>query len=157
MSKQAWIGIGVVVVAAILGGVLLTTSDKSSSNVDGAATSSSSFSPELITAAHQYNEDEDLHIVAGETDVPTACHLLSTDVTVAESDPEQVTINFTSSLEDPEAVCAQVITGRRFKTTFQASEAAEIDATYNGQAVELNLQEVGPDENLEEFEVYTKG
>lgn len=147
-------------IAAVVGGVMLTTGDRASTGdnaVDGTATSSDGFAPELINAAHQYNNDEGLHIVAGETDVPTPCHLLETDVTIRESSPEQVTINFTSSVEDSDEICAQVITSRRFKATFEAGPDASLDATYNGQPVELNLQEVGPDEDLEEFEVYTKG
>lgn len=162
MSKQSLLTIGAVVLAIIVGAVLLTTGDRTTTDpanqVGGAATSTdSSFAPNLITAAHQYDEDEGVHIVAGETDVPTPCHMLSHDVSIAESFPEQVSLNFSSSVEDPDQMCAQVISSQRFKITFEASEEASIQATYNGQDVELNLQEVGPDENLEDFEVHTKG
>jgi|AntRauTorckE6833_2_1112554.scaffolds.fasta_scaffold00843_13 hypothetical protein len=160
MSRNALIGLGVVVIAIVVGGVFLTTNNKAQnpSDVGGVSTSTeSSFVPNLITAAHQYNSEEGVHIIAGEAEIPTPCHLLTTDVTIAESMPEQVTINFASQVEDPDQVCAQVISTQRFKVTFEASESASIKATYNGQGVELNLQEVGPGENLEEFEVYTKG
>ncbi|MEX2369023.1 MAG: hypothetical protein WD552_01355 [Candidatus Paceibacterota bacterium] len=159
MSKQLLITIGIIVAIVVVGGVLLSTGDRngSSSDVSGSSTSSDAFVPDLIDAAHQYNTSENLHIVAGEVSVPTPCHVLDTDVTVAESFPEQVSINFSTRVEDSEQMCAQVITQRRFKVTFSASEQAMISATFNGQDVELNLREVGEDENLEEFEVYTKG
>lgn len=160
MSKQSLIAVGILVVVVVVGGVLLTTGDRSTtdnSDVSGSATTSDTFAPDLIDAAHQFNADEDLHIVAGEAQVPTPCHILDTDVTVAESFPEQVTINFSTRVEDPDQVCAQVITNQRFKVTFSASEDADISAIFNGQEVELNLRQVGEGENLEEFEVYTKG
>lgn len=147
--------------AIIVGAVLLTTGDRTTQNnneVGGAATSSEdSFAPDIITAAHQYDEESGVHIVAGETEVPTPCHMISHDVSIAESMPEQVSLNFSSNVEDPDQMCAQAISTQRFKVTFEASEEATISATYNGQDVRLNLQEVGPGENLEDFEVYTKG
>lgn len=162
MTKRSLITIGAVVVAIIVGAVLLTTGERAvnqgSNQVDGVATSSdSSFAPNIINAAHQYNADTGLHIVAGETEKPTPCHILNHDVSIRESAPEEVSLNFSSRVEDPDQMCAQVISSERFKITFEASEEAVISATYNGQDVRLNLQEVGPDENLEDFEVYTKG
>jgi len=105
MSKQSLIGIGLVVLAAVIGVVLITTGDQqteeSADAVDGVATSSeSAFAPDLITAAHQYSEDEGVHIVAGEADVPTPCHILNHEVSIAESMPEQVSINFSSQVDD---------------------------------------------------------
>src|SRR3989344_3849143 len=72
---------------------------------------------ETITAKHQFKNG--IHIIAGEANVPTPCHLLTTIAGVAESFPEQVTIDFaaTSSAD----VCAQTITPVRFKVEFQAS------------------------------------
>lgn len=162
MSKEALIGLASIVVIVVLGGIVLTTGGENTSSVDNRstttdATSSADLTKNLITAKHQYNPDQSLHIIAGETDVPTPCHILNTEVNVNESQPEQANISFTANVEDGDQVCAQVITPARFKVTFQASENAEISATYNGEPVELNLLEVDPDEDLEEFQVYTKG
>lgn len=162
MSKEALIGLASIVVIVVLGGIVLTTDGESTSSVDDRptttnATSSDGLTKNLITARHQYNPDQSLHIIAGETDVPTPCHILDTEVDIGESQPEQVSVNFTANVDDSDQVCAQVITPARFKVTFEASENAEISGTYNGEPVELNLLEVGPDENLEEFQVYTKG
>ncbi len=159
MSKQAIIGLGAAVVAVVAGGVLLTTGQQADPDQDNTATTTEDNGiTRTITALHQYNPDGGQHIVAGTTTVPTPCHMLNTDTEIRESDPEQVTINFSAEKEDENAVCAQQVQDARFKVTFEASEGAQIQGgTYDDDEVELNLQEVGSDENLEEFEVYTKG
>lgn len=108
---------------------------------------------QTINAKHQFVGGK--HIVAGEVDLPTPCHILATDVVVAESLPEQVTINFTSSTQAD--FCAQVITPARFKVEFNASENASIKATWNGKSATLNLIPVGQNENLDDFELFMKG
>lgn len=110
-------------------------------------------SGQLITAKHQFIDGR--HIVAGELDLPTPCHLLNTQVQVAKSLPEQVTINF-SATTTAEA-CAQVITPTRFKVEFAAHEDAKIMATWEGQRATLNLVPVAPGESIEDFEVFIKG
>lgn len=109
---------------------------------------------QIITAKHSF--DGDVHTVAGEIDLPTPCHLLETNVTVAESFPEQVVIAFDTVFEG-EDTCAQVITPARFKVEFQASENARINATLNGKKVILNLIEATEGENLDDFEIFIKG
>lgn len=106
-----------------------------------------------ITAKHQFNDST--HIVAGEYGVPTPCHILETEVEVAEPIPETVTIHFITRTEAE--VCAQVITRARFKVFIEADENANIQATLNGKDVILNLIDARPDEDLEEFELFIKG
>jgi len=91
-------------------------------------------SGQLITAKHQFIDGR--HIVAGEIDLPTPCHLLNTQVQVAKSLPEQVTINFSAT---------------------STGEDASIKATWNGQKATLNLVPVAPGESIEDFEVFIKG
>ena len=110
--------------------------------------------PEItITAKHQFKDGT--HIIVGETDMPTPCHIFTHETLIAESFPEQVTINFDLSTQAD--TCTQVITPARFLVEFQASEEASIEATLNGERIILNLIEAGPDENLEEFELFIKG
>lgn len=160
MSKSTIVGLGLVVIVVIAGGVLYTTGDKTDVNnnndVEGVATSSEKFAPDLIDAAHQYNEDDQMHIVAGETEVPTACHVLDSSVSV-DNETKEAVIKFSARVEDEDQMCAQVITPQRFKVTFSAGAGTDIKSTFNGQSVELNLREVDSDEDLDEFEVYTKG
>lgn len=106
-----------------------------------------------ITAKHQYKDGT--HIVAGETDMPTPCHILNWETLIAESYPEQVTINF--NLSTQAEMCTQVITPTRFKVEFKVSEMASINATLNGERIILNLIEAGTEENLDDFELFIKG
>jgi hypothetical protein len=108
---------------------------------------------ERITAKHQFKNGS--HVVAGEVNVPTPCHILTTSAHIAESFPEQVTIAFVS--QSNAEFCAQVITTARFKVDFNASENATIKATWNGSPVELNLIPAGANEDLSNFELFIKG
>jgi hypothetical protein len=109
--------------------------------------------PDRITAKHQFKNGK--HIVAGEITQPTPCYVLTTDARVAESMPEQVTLIFTSKTTAD--VCAQVITTDRFKIEFEATEKATINATWNGSPVQLNLIPAGPNEDLNNFDIFIKG
>lgn len=108
---------------------------------------------ERINAKHQFKNGT--HIIAGEVNQPTPCYILTTDARVAESFPEQVTINFVSTTEAE--ACIQVVTTERFKVEFQASKDTTIRATWNGRPVELNLIPAGANEDLTNFEIFIKG
>src|SRR3989344_5090564 len=108
---------------------------------------------ETITAKHQFKNGK--HIIAGDVNMPTPCHILTTSAQVAESFPEQVTIQFVSRTSGE--FCAQVITPARFKVEFTASENATVKATWNGQPVSLNLIPALPTDDLDNFELFIKG
>ena|SRR3989344_5591656 len=108
---------------------------------------------ETITAKHQFKDGK--HIIAGDVNMPTPCHILTTSAQVAESFPEQVTIQFVSRTSGE--ACAQVITPARFKVEFTASENATIKATWNGAPVSLNLIPALPTDDLDNFELFIKG
>lgn len=107
-----------------------------------------------IDAKHFFSDGT--HTLAGELMMPTPCDLLDANALVRESDPEHVTlaINVINNSED---MCAQVMTPQRFKVSFDASENAEIDATFRGETVTLNLIEAGPNEDPDDFELFIKG
>jgi len=106
-----------------------------------------------VDAKHFYIDGT--HTVAGEIMMPTPCDLLEADAVVAESMPEQVTINFT--VINNAEMCAQVVTPQRFLVSFDASEDASVDATFEGRDIELNLVPAAEGETPEEFELYIKG
>jgi len=108
----------------------------------------------IVTAKHQFKDGT--HTIVGEIDMPTPCHLLDWDVVIAESFPEQVTVNFKSVYNSAD-VCVQVVTQQRFKVTFDASENAVISATLDGKKIILNLIEALEGENLDDFDLFIKG
>jgi len=153
MSKSTLLVIGLVIALA-LGALIYYTAQYYGPSSDQATPPPPPVSRhETITAKHQFKDGK--HIVAGEVNVPTPCHILTAGALVAESFPEQVTIDFRASTTAD--VCAQVLTLARFKIEFQASEKASIRAMWNGEPVELNLIPAAPGENLEDFEIYIKG
>src|SRR5690606_21725381 len=88
-----------------------------------------------INAKHFY--ENGVHTLVGEIPMPTPCDLLEADALVAESMPEQVTVDF--MVVNNADFCAQVITPQRFKVSSSASEAAVFRATFAGREVTLNL------------------
>ncbi len=96
-----------------------------------------------------------VHTLAGEILMPTPCDLLNWDSLVAESMPEQVTVQF--DVINTADMCAQAVTPQRFKVTFTASENASIRAMFEGRDIELNLIPPGEGETPEDFELFIKG
>lgn len=95
------------------------------------------------------------HTLVGEIDMPTPCDLLEVEAVVMESMPEQIRFEFT--VLNTADTCAEVITPQRFMTSAEASELADLQATFMGEPVTLNITEAEPGETPEEFELFLKG
>ncbi|MDA8596741.1 hypothetical protein N9L26_00185 [Candidatus Pacebacteria bacterium] len=108
---------------------------------------------ERITAKHFYIDGT--HTLAGEIPMPTPCDLLDPSVAIAESMPEQVSVDF--AVINNAETCAQVITPARFMVEAQASEEASFSASLAGRAIEFNLVPAEEGETPEDFELFIKG
>jgi hypothetical protein len=106
-----------------------------------------------VNAKHFYIDG--VHTLVGQIVMPTPCDLLESSSLVAESYPEQVSINF-DVINNAEN-CVQVETPQNFKVTATASGEATFHAHLNGRHVELNLIPAAEGETPEEFELYIKG
>lgn len=106
-----------------------------------------------IDAKHYYNENK--HTLVGMIEMPTPCDLVEANAVVAESMPEQVTVDFT--VINTAETCAQVLTTQRFRVDFIASEKATINARFMGRPIELNLIPAAQGEVPEDFELFIKG
>lgn len=163
MSKQPLIITVLVVIIAVLGFLVFTTRSNNTdqTNRQSVSTTSSDQADSGITRTidvlHQYQADGQ-HIVVGTTTVPTPCHQLSTQTRLEESDPQKVILHFSAEKQNDDGVCTQQIQQVRFQLTFNAKESVEIvGGSFGDDSVRLNVREVGPQENLEDFQVYTKG
>jgi len=107
----------------------------------------------IVTAKHAYQNG--IHTFAGEVPLPTSCHILEQSI-LASKDKMHIFITLTSSIKTNQ-ICAQVITPARFKLVINAKKNATVTTILNGQEITLNLIEAGPDENLDNFELYIKG
>ncbi len=116
-----------------------------------------------IDAKHYFIDGK--HTLVGEIEMPTPCDLIEATAVVAESFPEQVTIDF--NVVNNADVCADVITPYRFRVDFSASDEAVIKGRlvrnslvsneYYVRDIILNLIPASPDEKPEDFEVFIKG
>lgn len=106
-----------------------------------------------IDGKHYYIDG--VHTVVGEILMPTPCDLLEVSAQVAESMPEQITLDF--DVINNADFCAQVVTAQRFKVSAAASENANFRAVFVGRDVELNLIPAALGETPDEFEVFIKG
>ncbi len=170
MDRKSTLIIAGILILAVIGFIFISLTKKSTLDTSvptgqtNIATSSDDWvntpaqNPEgnqqiILTAKHAYQQGA--HIVAGELPLPTPCHILDAQMTVS-SDQSQILLALTSTVKG-DALCAQVITPARFKVSAKANKDAHISATLNGQAITLNLIEAGPDEDLDNFELYIKG
>ena len=108
---------------------------------------------ETVDAKHYYIDG--VHTLVGEVNMPTPCDLLRQEVSVAESFPEQIFIDFIA-INNSDA-CAQVITPQRFKLSAPASSEATFHAHFNDRDLNLNIIPAAEGETPEEFEVFIKG
>jgi hypothetical protein len=106
-----------------------------------------------VTAKHFYIDG--VHTFAGEIVMPTPCDLLEAEAFVAESFPEQITIDF--SVINNAEFCAETETPQRFKVSATASDQAKVQALFNDRVIELNLVPALEGETPDEFELYEKG
>lgn len=155
MNKTAIGTAGVIVVLLLLGWLFFWRGNVEAPSVSEETPGEQTEQEQmLITAKHQYIDGK--HIVAGEVNVPTPCHILQTDANVSTgATPDQAIIDFTATTQAD--TCAQVLTPARFKVEFDADENADIKATWNGMPARLNLIPVDSDESLVDFEIYIKG
>lgn len=137
MSNKSIVGI-VVVLVLILGGTWWSLSKRGDEvNVPVDNNDEQTTTPQSITVNHYF--DNGNHSIEGTLTLPTPCHSLSHEVTVAESSPEQVMIKFTTT--PGEGICTQVLSDKFFRVTFAASAEAKISATLNGSPLRLIFSE----------------
>lgn len=82
------------------------------------------------------------HTYKGTITLPTPCHTLQTMIVIAESYPEQVTLDLTSASNAP--VCAQVVTEKEFTAQFNASPNHTIRLTMNGKEIPIEVVDGNP-------------
>ena len=168
-NKRSTVIVAVIIIFAIAGLVIVSlqklTLDSSVPQAETSSTTEWANAPAekpsdillstktIINAKHAYQDGK--HIIAGEVPLPTACHILESNAT-ALANKKQVLVTLNSSIKSGETCPPQVISAR-FKLIVEANKDAKIVTTLNGQEVTLNLIEAGPNENLDNFDLYIKG
>ena len=103
-----------------------------------------------VDVRHQYKDG--VHTYAGEIDLGTPCDTVDVEASLSDG-----TVNLDFQTSSTSEVCAQVITARRFKATVSGPENVSVMGTLNGESIRLNIFEVPLGEDLDDFEINTKG
>ncbi len=111
------------------------------------------FPGEIVNTKHQFMNGK--HTYVGVFELPNPCTSLSYDVVRDTLNPSRVELNFKTM--DAGEGCAQVITPKPFKVTFDAPEKITVIVTRDGKSVKFNLFEVPAKENIDTFEIEIKG
>lgn len=98
-----------------------------------------------VPVAHQYKNG--IHTYVGEVESPTPCYVVTGEAIVRESYPEQVDIRIET--QNSGEICTQVITLKKFRVSFHASDKAVIRAFLNGVPVLFKVEEAPASLNLE--------
>ena len=157
-KKKIAVGIAIIALILILGGFYYSyktnKGNEETFNPDEESTRGiDSGAVEVVDIRHQYKDG--VHTYAGEINLATPCDSVEVTAVKDTTNLSNVTLQFTST--STEEVCAQVITARRFKVSFEGGEDVNVRGMLNGRELRLNVFEVPSGEDLESFEVDVKG
>lgn len=138
-TNRLWwlLGFGfAVLVAGMLALTLTTDEEQTRDDAEGDVVSDSApYGIDMIELSGRYADGT--HELSGTLALPTPCHEVTSEVIVAESYPEQVTL----ALEVSESadMCAQVITEVPIDVSVSVAREARFRATVNGTPVALTI------------------
>jgi hypothetical protein len=102
---------------------------------------------ETLVVKHQYKDGT--HIFVGDIETPTPCY----DIEAGFKEPNFLYVN--TKAQDTE--CVQVIDTKTFKIEVEGSQDMEFKAFVNDEERRLNVFDLAPDVDIEEFEIFIKG
>ena len=127
------------------------------------------FKKPLIEAPNKDDSSEDLlltldvkrqyeggvYTFAGSIPLPTPCHTISAEVLAMENNETAIVI--TTTPPNPETVCAQVITLKDFKVSFEVNEESSVRAFVDNVEYRINNFDVPAGFDIDEFDLRIKG
>ena len=152
-NMKGWI-IGVVIVILLGLGIYWLMSPSTPTATDTAQTPATQDEyVQMVNVKHQYKNGH--HTYVGEIDVPTPCHTLASSYSKDANSTTGYTLVFTSTSSSQ--MCAQVVTSKPFKLSFDAVKDIVLSGTLNGKKLRLNLFEVPANQDLDSFNINIKG
>ena len=103
----------------------------------------------IVPVIHQFRKG--VHTYVGDIQVPTPCFIVTGQAVVKESYPEQVDLRIETRATGE--TCAQVITLKKFKVSFEASEGAIIKTYLNTLPVLFQVKEAPVDTDLQSIQI----
>jgi hypothetical protein len=92
---------------------------------------------------------------AGMLDLPTPCHTFTTKTNQLSESKYQIQIDVVDPKKD--IMCAQVITPKPYKVTFEAPDDVEVTVLIDGVEYETNRFQIPNDQNIDSFILEVKG
>lgn len=152
-NMKSWL-IGAIVIVLLALGIYWLVAPSTPEATDTTQTPASQEEyAQMVNVKHQYKDGR--HIYVGEIDVPTPCHSLVSSYNKDANNTTGYTLVFTSNTSSE--MCAQVVTSKPFKLSFEAVKDIILSATLNGKKLRLNLFEVPDNQDLDSFNVNIKG
>ena len=91
----------------------------------------------------------------GSIQVPTPCHSVASKVNKISDSEYQIELTTVSPAKD--IVCAQVVTDKSFKVSFQAPVGVKVTAILDGVPYQINRFVIPNDQNIDTFQLEVKG
>ena len=109
----------------------------------------------LLTLDVKRQYEDGVYTFAGQISVPTPCHTISSEVIAIEN--SVYVIEITTSAPNQDVVCAQVITQKDYKVSFEAPENTDVRAFVDGVEYRINNFDVPAGFDIDEFDLRIKG
>lgn len=148
-----------IIIIAVLIGALVTLSllfDKYTNKVEAPDfTEEEQIDENIIplTVRHQYKDGA--HTFVGDLELPSPCHAYN--AFIEDGEKENIKNIIVEITEPKEEVCAQVITNVTFRVSVEGSEDLQFKAFVNGEARRLNIFDLEPEVDIDQFELFIKG
>jgi hypothetical protein len=111
------------------------------------------FPAQKIELKEQHKDSS--YTFAGMLDLPTPCHTFTTKTNKISNSKYQIQIDTIAPKKD--IVCAQVITPKSYKVSFEAPNDINVTVLINGTEYETNRFQIPNDQNIDSFILEVKG
>lgn len=106
-----------------------------------------------IEVKEQYKDS--VYTFVGDIQVPTPCHSLKSKVTMISETLYQIEVTTISPSSD--TICAQVLTDKSYKVSFEAEQDIVVTVLIDGVEYRTNRFLIPLDQNIETFNLEIKG
>jgi hypothetical protein len=142
--------IGIVGIAAIIYVTTKTVEPVAPTAREEAQQQDALMPTKTIQVKHQYKDGN--HTFMGMIETPTPCYNVT--AVILPGDVPEIKI---TTQEQPDTICAQVISEKQFTVRFTGPEDTQFLTTVNDEPVNMNQFDIDPDVDIESVEIFIKG
>jgi len=109
----------------------------------------------LFTLDVKRQYENGVYTFAGDVQVPTPCHNISSEMIPMENNEYALVLKTIIPAQD--VMCAQVITSKEYKVSFEASQNVVVRAFVDDVEYKVNNFDIPEGFNIDEFDLKIKG